>query len=169
MTTTGEMFEDTYEQEGMTQEEILMNENDLLQGLLDLAKTKNDDSLYRRVEVKRDGTVYISFRIHPLSEEELNNCVKNATKYAKQKKYGDPKIAIETNYVKMRSLKIYTATVAEDRAKLWDNKEALNRLNFLQGVDMIESLLLAGEKDKLCDAIDEISGLDYELEEQAKN
>jgi hypothetical protein len=168
-TPIGEMFDDVYAEEGLTQEETLMNEREILSGLLDLAKSRKDPSRYRRVDIKRDGVVKVSFRIRPLSEEEANNCYKNATKYSRPKKAGDPKVALETDVVRARSLRIYAATVDEDRAKVWDNKDAMRALDLLDGADMIDIVLDAGEKDAVCDLIEEISGFSVSLEEQAKN
>ena len=70
---------------------------------------------------------------------------------------------------KMRSWLIYTATVDEDRAKTWDNKQAQEALNILQGVDMVDAVLLSGEKDRIIDRINEISGYDDDQDETAKN
>ena len=66
------------------------------------------------------------------------------------------------------------ATVDEDREKLWDNKqvwEALRKRGFqiMNGLDVIEYSLKAGEKDRVLEVIDEISGYDSNLEEVAKN
>ena len=58
----------------------------------------------------------------------------------------------------------------EDRKKLWDNKEAWEALRdkgmqILSGLDMIEYCLIAGEKDRVIDVIDSISGYSDNLEE----
>ena len=57
----------------------------------------------------------------------------------------------------------------EDRKKLWDNKKAQEALNVLQGVEMIDAVLLSGEKDRIIDVINEISGYGDDMEETAKN
>ncbi len=167
--TTPEKFEDDYVVEAVTQEEILMNENDILKGLLEAGNFKDDETNYKTIEIRRKGKLFFNFRIRPLSEDEVQTCYKNATKYAKPKQYGAPKTAIETDRAKLRALMIYTATVDMDREKVWDNKQAMNALNVLTGVELIEHVLLAGEKDLICDQIDEISGFNADLEEQAKN
>ena len=69
---------------------------------------------------------------------------------------------------------IHTATVEADRDKLWDNKkvwEALRAkgLQIMNGLDVIEYCLKAGEKDKVLECIDALSGYDSNLEEVAKN
>ena len=80
----------------------------------------------------------------------------------------------ETNSVKYRDALIYQATVDEDRERLWENKtvwQALRNkgLQIMNWLDVIEYTLKAGEKDKVLEAIDKLSGYDTNLEEVAKN
>ena len=85
------------------------------------------------------------------------------------------KMPDETDSVKYRSSLIYEATVEEDRRNLWDNKdvwEALKRqgMQIVRGLDVIEYVLKAGEKDRVLEAIDKLSGYeDNNLEEVVKN
>ncbi len=151
-----------------TQEEILMDENALLRGLIEAGNEKDNESTYRQIQIKRGGVLKFVFRVRPVSEEESIACHDHATKFAPRKR-GQPKREIETNTAKFRSWLIYTATVDEDRAKLWDNKKAQEALNVLQGVDMIDAVLLSGEKDRVIDVINEISGYDDDMGENAKN
>lgn len=83
------------------------------------------------------------------------------------------KLPENTDSTKYRSEIIYQATVKEDREKLWDNKtvwEALRDrdVQIMGPLDVIEYSLLAGEKDRVLDAIDSLSGFDTNLEEVAK-
>ena len=110
----------------------------------------------------------LEFRIRPISEDESQECWRKATKFAPYKP-GQPKKAIETNTSLFRSHLIYTATVEDDRAKTWDNRQAQAAFQIFQGVDMIDRVLLAGEKSRVIDVIDEISGFDDELSESAGN
>ena len=151
-----------------TQEEILMDENAMLRGLIEAGKEKDDESTYRKIQIKRAGVLKFMFRIRPVSEEESIKCHDHATKFAPRKR-GQPKREIETNTSLFRSWLIYTATVDEDRKKLWDNKKAQEALNVLQGVEMIDAVLLSGEKDRIIDVINEISGYGDDMEETAKN
>lgn len=151
-----------------TQEEILMDENALLRGLIEAGTEKDNEKTYRQIQIKRGGVLKFVFRIRPVSEEESIACHDHATKFAPRKR-GQPKREIETNQAKFRSWLIYTATVDEDRKKLWDNKKAQDALDVLQGVDMIDAVLLSGEKDRVIDVINEISGYGDDMEETAKN
>jgi len=154
--------------ETMSQEEVLMNEDELLRGLIEAGTEKEKESAYKRIQIKRGGVLKFEFRIRPISEEESLACHDHATKFAPRKR-GQPKREIETNLAKFRSWLIYTATVDEDRAKTWDNKKAQEALNVLTGVDMIDMVLLSGEKDRVIDEINEISGYGDDVEETAKN
>ncbi len=171
--TMPEMYDDApVGVEEQTTEDILMNEEALLRGLIEAGKEKDNESAYRKVQIRRNGVLKFEFRIRPVSEEESMACHDNATKFAPRKR-GQPKKEIETNAAKFRSWLIYTATVDEDRAKTWDNKQAQNVFNVLQGVDMIDAVLLSGEKDRIIELINEISGYSDETEEtpeeRAKN
>ena len=145
-----------------------MSESELLKGLIEAGTGKDSKDSYERIQIRRKGKLFFEFRIRPISEEESVECKEKATKFAPRKR-GQPKREIETNAAKFRSWLIYTATVDEDRAKTWDSKEAQDALNVLTGVDMIEAVLLAGEKDQVIDRINEISGYGEEALETAKN
>ncbi len=164
--TMPEMFDETAEEN--TREDILMNENDILRGLIEAGSEKDNAGSYRKIQIKRNGVLKFEFRIRPISEEESLACHDHATRFAPRKK-GQPKQAIETNAAKLRSWLIYTATVDEDRAKTWDNKKAQDALNVLNGVDMIDAVLLSGEKDKVIEVLNDISGYGDDMEETAKN
>jgi hypothetical protein len=151
----------------LSQEDILMNESDILSGLLDLSKSKDEAANYRTIQIKRNGVLKLSFRVRPLTEDESQACMRAATKYAPTKP-GQPKRAIETDNSQFRARLIYAATINEDRAKIWDNKKAQEATGVVQGIDMIEKLLLAGEKSRIIEVIDQLSGYD-ETEETAGN
>lgn len=150
-------------------EEYLMNEADLLKGLLEAAEGRSSEENYVWIEIARKGKLLFKFRIRPLAEEEYTKCREDATKYVRNKQFGGIKLPEDTNTVRYRSSLIYTATVEEDRKKLWDNKEAQKRINVLTGIDVVEKALFAGEKDAILERIDAISGYNTNLEEVAKN
>lgn len=150
--------------EELTREEVLMNESDILRGLIEAGREKENESSYEKIQIKRGGALKFEFRIRPLSEDETNACLDRASKFAPRRK-GQPKQKIETDSAKFRSWLIYTATVDEDRKKTWDNKQAQDALGVLYGVDMIDTVLLAGEKDAVLERIDEISGYGNDSEE----
>ncbi len=167
--TMPEMYEEqTDGVEQPSQEQILMSESELLRGLIEAGTEKDSEAAYERIQIRRNGKLKFEFRIRPISEDESLACHDHATKFAPRKR-GQPKREIETNMSKFRSWLIYTATVDEDRAKLWDNKQAQQAFNVLQGADLIDCVLLSGEKDRIIDRINEISGYSDEADETAKN
>lgn len=166
-----EMMEERVEEQDFTKEEtnnqILMSENDLIQGLIHAAVITEDE--IRKIEIARNGKVLFTFRVRPLTEQEYDDCKKKYTKYVKSKQLG-MKMPESTNTVKYRANLIYHATVEEDRALLWDNTsiwKALNSkgLQIMNGLDVIEYSLRAGEKEKVLEVIDEISGYTDQFEE----
>lgn len=143
-------------------------EDDILGGLLAAANFQNDEDEIVPIEIARNGVVLLKFRIRPLSEDEYSKCKNRYTKYVRNKQIGI-KLPEDTDSVMYRNALIYQATVDEDRAKLWDNKEAWHKLDVINGVELIGKVLKAGEKDAVLEKIDEISGYSSVLEETAKN
>lgn len=165
-------------QEGMetnlpTHQEVLQNEDQLLAGLLEAAEFKENTDFQRKIEIKRNGKLLFSFYIRPLTEEEVQGCRKRATKRRpdpRGKQFG--MIEIETDYIKLRSYKILAATVDKGHGILWSNRTLKEKLNVIEDVDVIDKVLMGGEKDYINDVIDEISGYgmhEVSLEETAKN
>lgn len=150
---------------------IRANEEDFIQGLIDASEFVSEET--QRIEIIREGRLFFAFRIRPLGSEEYEKCKKKHTKYVRNKQLG-MKVPDETNRVKYQSEIIYAATVDEDREKLWDNRKVWDALNakkdrIMNGLDVIEYTLKAGEKDRILEAIDTLSGYGDNLEEVAKN
>jgi len=150
-------------------DQVLMNEDDMLSGLLEAAEFKTNPENRKLIKVKRGDKLFFQFHIRPLEENELNQCRKRATKYIPNPQNRHLKIEADTDYVKLRSMKIYMATVNEEREKLWDNPRLSEKFNTIEGWEVIDKVLMAGEKDQICDVIDDISGYNASLEETAKN
>ena len=150
---------------------IRANEEDFIQGLIDAAEYASEET--QRLEIVREGRLYFAFHVRPLSSQEYEKCKKKYTKYVRNKQFG-MKLPEDTDRIKYQSAIIYEATVEEDRKNLWDNHKVWNALNakedrIMNGLDVIEYSLKAGEKDKVLEAIDKLSGYDDNLEEVAKN
>lgn len=160
------------ELEEMTQEEknelTRRYEDDILGGLLAAASYKTDDEETAKIEIVRNKTVVLSFRIRPLAEEEYLKARKENTVYKRNKSVGT-RVADHVNTSAYRAQLIYDATVEEDREKIWDNRAAWQKLSVVNGIDLIEVVLKSGEKDAIIDKLDEISGYQLSLEETAKN
>lgn len=147
------------------------NEEDFIQGLIDAAEFSCEET--QRIEIIREGKLYFAFRIRPLGSEEYERCRRRHTKYVRNKQLG-MKMPEDTDRTKYQSAIIYAATAEEDREKLWDNRRVWTALNakkdrVMNGLDVIEYTLKAGEKDRILAAIDKLSGYEDNLEEVAKN
>lgn len=138
------------------QEEVLENEATLLQGLMEAAGYKDDKSFRRKIEIRRGEKVLFSFTVRPLSEEEEIGCSRKATPKVKNRS-GIP-VDGKMDVPAFRSWKIYTATIDEDRKRVWDNPDFKKAKNLITAVEVIDSLLRSGDKDMVLAVIDEISG-----------
>lgn len=146
-----------------------MNEDDLLTGLLAAANYKNDEDETVEIVINRKGKDLFSFHIHPLSEEDFNRCRKRCTKYVKSKGQAGIRVPEEVDTVRYRCMLIYEATIPEDRAKIWDNKKLWKAKDLATGIEAVDILLKAGEKNAICEKLDTISGYEMTEEEVAKN
>lgn len=168
--TTAEVREETFTEEE-TKAQLRVNEEDFIQGLIDAASISDDET--QRIEIIRNGRLYFAFSIRPLCSEEYDKCKKKYTKYVRNKQLG-MKLPEDTDRIKYQSALIYQATVDEDREKLWDNKKVWEALRdkdiqIMGPLDVIEYSMRAGEKDRVLEAIDTLSGYDSNIEEVAKN
>ena len=163
--TTPEMYDDDKVVDKEAEKEhILKNESDILEGLLTLEKTKDQPENYRKIQIKRQGKVLLEFRVRPVTDDENRACMKQATPMGKNQN-----VQLEINWTKYRSLLIYSATVNEDREKIWDNSFIRDSMGIMQGWELIDKVILAGEKAQIIEVIDEISGGGAEVAEMAKN
>lgn len=184
MATTNDVFApDTAEETkptGLPSAEIIkMSEEELINGLLEAADFETDENVQKNIEIRRAGKLYFQFRVHPLSEKEMQKIRKQSTNMYKNKGGSfPPKIEGDLRVDEYRSRKIYAATVAEDREKLWDNPKVKSALrtkgkDILENWEIISAVLMAGEKFEVTEIIDDISGYndDNNLEpvEYAKN
>lgn len=145
-----------------------MFEDDILGGLLAAAGYADNDAEIKEFNVVRNGGVVLVLHFRPVSELENDKCRKNNSTYKKNKVTG-AKTMIDRDQTRYRSELIYMATTDEDKEKIWNNKEAWKKLNVLNGIDMIDYVLKAGEKERAIEIISEISGFGEDLEETAKN
>lgn len=162
-----------------TQNQLRAVENDFIAGMLEAAEYKTQET--RKIEIIRDGRLFFAFNIHAIGEAEAERCKKRHTKYVRNKNIG-LKFAEETDSPKFRSSLIYNATDEKDRAELWDNKKVWNGLSsqgypIVNALDVIEAVLLGGEKAQIIEEINKLSGfetenleeVDQKLEDAAKN
>ena len=158
--------------------DVIMSEEDLINGLLEAADYDTSEDAMQPIEIRRNKKLFFTFRIRPLSEKEMMSLRKQCTKmYNNPAGKHLPKIEGDLDIAKFRCRKIYAATVDEDRAKTWDNPKVKAALkakgkDIIENWEIIEATLMGGEKYAVSDAIDNLSGYgddELELEEYAKN
>lgn len=158
--------------------EVIMSEEDLINGLLEAADFETAEETMQPVEIRRNGKLLFQFRVHPLSEKELMKLRRQATpRITNPAGRGLPKIDGDMNVSEFRSRKIYAATVEEDRLKTWDNPKVKAALkakgkDIIENWEIIEYVFMGGEKFRVSELIDDISGYNEEQlgqEEYAKN
>lgn len=143
-----------------TKQHILQNENTLLEGLLAAADYAASEEM--TFDITREGKHYFSFTVHPLSEEMMYKIRKKYTKYIKNRRAG-VKVAEELDVAKFRCSAIYNSTVDRDKDKIWDNKALWDGLKkkgivIVNALDVIEALLLPGEKEEIMKRLDILCG-----------
>lgn len=152
------------------------NKIDLVKGLLAAADFKNDESLQKKIQIQRKGKTYFSFRIRPLGEEEYLSARQHAVvKMANPNNPQLPPVEKEIKIEELSAWKIYYATVHAD--EVWKNSEVIQNLEkkgypVVTPVDVINAVLMAGEKDAIDTQIDIISGYYGDrdsIEDYAKN
>ena len=169
---TEEMVEERDFTPEQTGNQARLSEGDILTGMIQAARFRATEK--ETVDIRRGESTLFTFHIHALSEQEYEKCRRKATKYVRNKQLGI-KMPEDTNNIYYRALLIYTATEPEDRAQTWDNKQlwdALEKLGYsiLTGTDVIDAVLLPGEKAEVVDRLDRLSGFNTDnLEEVAKN
>lgn len=161
------------------QEKVLMSEEDLINGLLAAADYETDEETMKEIEIRRNGKLFFKFSVHPLGEKEMMRIRKlSTTRYNNPAGKHLPKIEGDIRMDEFRSRKIYAATSNADRAKLWDNPKVKAGLiakgkNIIETWEVIDAVLMGGEKYQVSEVIDDISGYNdeekLELEEYAKN
>lgn len=115
----------------------------------------------KKISISRKGKIIFSFRVHPLKDDELVKCRRQNLKNRGKRNE-------ELNSSRYASQVIYMATLDEDRAKIWDNKGALDKLNVASGVDVVNAVLKSGEKLRVLEIINELSGYGDELDDFIK-
>lgn len=167
MSKVNDNYESPVTQEEIN-EEIAFSEDDLLRALSD---GSIHEELTKTIEINFGSKFKFSFRIRPVSEKEWDKCRERHTKYQKNRRLGGMRLPESTDTTSYHSELIYTATVKEDREKLWDNKRLWQAANALTGTDMVDKLIpFAGKKQAIIEQIEEISGYgDDDYDETVKN
>lgn len=135
-----------------------INESTMLRdvaGALAAMETVSQTATY---EVIRKGKKLFSFSVSALDDEQVENCRDQSTKNVKDRRLGNLAVPRDFNSAKFNSLMIYTATVSEDKKVLWDNKALWQKAGVVTGWQLVDKVLLRGEKDAVISLVEELSG-----------
>mgnify|MGYP003234888711 CR=1 FL=1 len=138
------------------------DEKSLVKALLEAAdyKTGNEDSIKKIFVKKQSGETLFSFRIRGLSQSEIQAAATKQIPNPAGPKY--PKISGERSTTEYHNNLIYTATVDEDKQRIWGNNDIKQKFNIFDETDCVDILLNAGTKSKVVDEILKLSGFDGE-------
>lgn len=168
-------FEEPLEPEGHVSKEeqrdvLLMTEQDVLDEMLGLAKEQPAESMVIDVVSKQGRRIF--FRVGPLDEDTDTALRRKCTTYERKIGMRMPK---ETDVRKYRSLQIVEATttfcvpaeVDDDRnpigfrdlgTNMWRSKELREQLGVRDVADVVDAVLLPGQKDEVLAQIERLSG-----------
>lgn len=160
---TGLDIEDMPEdqEEEIKKVELVENEDAILAGLLEALDFEVNEELQEIIEIVRNDKVLYSFRIHPVSEKTYDYVIDKNTKYQRSRTTG-VKVAVSQDEARMKAQIIFEATIPEDQEKIWKNKKAWKKANCVDPISFIEKATLVGERAKIVDLIDKISGFNNE-------
>lgn len=114
------------------------------------------------IVIQRDGVKLFEFSVHALTGNDARAAKKKAsTRIPNPNNKKLPPIVKEINEVIYQSYLIYLATTAEDRKKYWDNPVFRDKFGVMEGYELIEKVLLPGEKAQVLDEIDTLSGYGF--------
>ena len=151
-------------------DELLSVEESVLQDVSGVFQAMDTMEEYEPFRVVRDGKELFSFRVRGLDDEEMDKGRTEATKYNRNKKLGGMTMPSDFNAAKYNSLLIVQATHPEDKPFLWDNKELQKKADVITGWQMVDKVLRAGEKERVIELIEKLSGYDEEgFDETLKN
>lgn len=132
-------------------------ESDITTALLEAASYRMNDET-ATVRIKRNEKLLFTFQVRGLDEDEWAKC-------RRQNLSNRGLRTEELNNSRFLSQLIYEATTDEDKERVWKNKAVWQKLNVVSGVDLINKLLLPGEKSPIVEAIAKLSGYDEDTED----
>lgn len=119
------------------------------------------------VEIKRKGKHLLTVHIHPIGKSEIKIAHKKATTFAPNPSGRKlPPIKKDFSDQKFMSWLIYLATVEEDQTSVWGDPQTMEEYGLLEPYQTIDHLLTLGEKFRVFDVVQKISGIDLLQKEE---
>lgn len=139
-------------------DELLAREEAALQDIGGVLQAMDTMEEYERFAVVRGGKELFAFRVRGLDDGETEKCRTEATKYTRNRRMGRMAVPTDFNTAKFNSLLINLATHPADRGLLWDNKDLQERAQAVTAWQVVDKVLKAGEKGRVVDLIERLSG-----------
>lgn len=146
------------EDKSLSKEEMLAVEETALRDISGVLEAMDTIVKYEPFKVMRNGKQLFSFRVRGLDDGETENCRTEATKFVKSKRLGGVTMPADFNTAKYNSLLIVQATHPEDKEFLWGNKELQKKAKVLAPWQVVDKVLLSGEKGRVIELIEQLSG-----------
>lgn len=135
-------------------------EQDITAALLEAASYRANQET-ATVRIKRNDKLLFTFEVRGLDEDEWAKC-------RRQNLSNRGLRTEELNNARFLSQVIYEATADADKERVWKNKAVWQKLNVASGVDLINAILLPGEKNSIVDAVIKLSGYEDDTEDLIK-
>ena len=161
MATKEKKYEEAVEALGVNENMSTEEEFDLLSGFLKAAENITENT--KKIEVRDNGKLLFTFRIHAVTAEDIKAAKKKATSFMPNpvnKKL--PPIEKDVDKVTYQSFLIYLATVEADKEKIWENPELKSKFGVMEGYELIDKVFPSGKKQQILTIIDILSGYDDE-------
>lgn len=146
----------------LTDSDIEKIDNNIADVLLGAAGYLDDESKKKTINIVRKGKALFSFMIEPIDEKTIERCRRQNTKNRGRRNE-------EFDGNRYVAQLIYESTCAEDKKRLWQNKEVWDKLNVANGADLILKVLTPAERAELENIMIDMLGFNEDLTEMVKN
>lgn len=163
MATKEKKYEEAAEALGLNEDMSAEEEFDIMEGFLKAAEQVETKT--KKIEIRRNGELLLRFRVRAVTGPDMRRAQKAATSYIPNPKMKKLKVESDRNQVIYESYLIYIATVEEDKKNYWDNQKLKEKFDVMQGYELIDKVLLPGEKDTVIDQINILSGYNIDEDE----
>lgn len=126
-----------------------IDENNIVDVLLGAADFRTN-SERTKITIARAN---FSFEIRGVNEDEVARAQKLSTRNRGRRDE-------QTDWNRYAANLIYLATVDEDKARLWDNRDVWQALNAVNGADVVFKCLKPAERADIVAVIEKLSGYD---------
>ena len=144
-------------------EEEKISEQNIVDALLEAADLRKGVENRRKIVIQRGKKRLFEFTIEPIDENIYSKCNRQNLKNRGRR-------SEELDSARFLSQIIYEATISEDKKRVWNNKAVWEKLGAITGTDVVNAVLTPGEKARVFEIVEEISGFNIaNLDEEIEN